>query len=270
MCEKYVSDNTSVCREERQYTLYLSNILRYYSTESRRNAVPGVQKIFNACAIPPDAAIEDVFIEASFMRDYFERNRRSHLAKDVEKAILQIRFTPKGKNYKVDNIEQSFNYKLLEYVKENDIGLKNAFENRKILEINYGHNEPPQLNSPLTDDERVHLSGMMNCKPDLAVIYTIGDKRKLLLIECKFKSPESKSNGYSQTELQWFVADFFCKYHLLGQMELADCMLPKGNDESGHSLLVKFARQKSRDKYNSNTILIENLLSEELKIFKQA
>ena len=109
MCEKYVSDNTSVCREERQYTLYLSNILRYYSTESRRNAVPGVQKIFNACAIPPDVTIEDVFIEASFMRDYFERNRRSHLAKDIEKAILQIRFTPKGKNYKVDNIEQSFN-----------------------------------------------------------------------------------------------------------------------------------------------------------------
>ena len=109
---------------------------------------------------------------------------------------------------------------------------------------------------------------MMNCKPDLAVIYNIGDKRKLLLIECKFELPESKSNGFRQTELQWFVANFICKYHLLGQMELADCMLPKVNDESGHSLLVKFARQKSRDKCNSNTILIENLIGEELKIFK--
>lgn len=79
MCEKYVSDKLSVCREERQYALYLSNILRYYNTESRRSAVPDVKKIFNACAIPPDAAIDEVFIEASFMRDYFERNRRTYL-----------------------------------------------------------------------------------------------------------------------------------------------------------------------------------------------
>lgn len=108
MCEKYVSDKFSVCREERQYVLYLSNNLRYYNTEFRRNDVPNVKKIFNACAIPPDAAIDEVFIEASFMRDYFERNRRTYLSKDFEKTILQTHFTPKRNNYKVDNIKQRF------------------------------------------------------------------------------------------------------------------------------------------------------------------
>ena len=28
--DNYVKDNLSICREERQYALYLSNVLRYY------------------------------------------------------------------------------------------------------------------------------------------------------------------------------------------------------------------------------------------------
>ena len=72
--DNYICDNNSICREERQYALYLNNILRKFSTPLKRARCEEVQKIFNVCRIPQDASIQHVFYEATFMRDFFQRN----------------------------------------------------------------------------------------------------------------------------------------------------------------------------------------------------
>ena len=93
--DNYVKDNLSICREERQYALYLSNVLRYYGKNpsgkpaNRIGNDAEVKKIFIACGFKENeldnVVIENVFYEATFMRDFFERNRRIHLSKPSKK-----------------------------------------------------------------------------------------------------------------------------------------------------------------------------------------
>ena len=83
--ENYISNEYSVCREERQYALFLNNILLKYRDPDSRDET--VQKIFEACGLS-EAAIINVFYEATFMRDIFERNRRVNFGKISPKDSL--------------------------------------------------------------------------------------------------------------------------------------------------------------------------------------
>ena len=77
--DNYINDEYSICREERQYALYLSNILRYYGKNERIKALEGdlktfLVKIYYLCGlikdskeIPDKLVIKDVFYEATFM-----------------------------------------------------------------------------------------------------------------------------------------------------------------------------------------------------------
>lgn len=80
-CSKY-----SVCREERQYAVFLYNILRKYHSERGRKEKDSVSKIFKACQIPYCAEIKNVFYEAAFMRDFYKRDKRCAY---VEKELLE-------------------------------------------------------------------------------------------------------------------------------------------------------------------------------------
>ncbi len=72
--DNFISDEYSICREERQYALYLHNILLKYKTPGSRKD-KRVKDIFSACKLD-DATVENVFYEATFMRDFFMRNRQ--------------------------------------------------------------------------------------------------------------------------------------------------------------------------------------------------
>ena len=129
--DNYICDNNSICREERQYALYLSNVLRKYSTPLKRARREDIQKIIKVCEIPDDATIQYVFYEATFMRDFFQRNRRIQFffANVGEKNIEDIKTKEVIKDFwknseykrkkrsicKKMNIEKSFNKKLFEY-----------------------------------------------------------------------------------------------------------------------------------------------------------
>ena len=39
--DNYISNEFSICREERQYALYLSNVLRYYGKNPISSRIPG-------------------------------------------------------------------------------------------------------------------------------------------------------------------------------------------------------------------------------------
>ena len=78
--DNYINNECSICREERQYALYLSNVLRYYGknpknkTTNRIGDNEKVKNIFKACGFNDvdlkNIVIENVFYEATFMRDF--------------------------------------------------------------------------------------------------------------------------------------------------------------------------------------------------------
>lgn len=126
-----------ICREERQYALYLSNVLRYYgknpdydkpnydkiSKDEPVNRIENnetVKNIFRACGFNDvdlkNIVIENVYYEATFMRDFFERNRRYYLAvKDGEKPEVEYSKEPFQHEDFIVSTKNSFNYELLVY-----------------------------------------------------------------------------------------------------------------------------------------------------------
>lgn len=255
--EHFIQNEYSICREERQYALFLYNILlKYKKSETRKSDT--IKEIFNACQIPENAEIEQVFYEATFMRDFFERNRRITLGENNEKKLLQKTFSP---NQCKTRDEDSFNSKLIQYVHKKESG---SDEPIPYLggEYNLGHNEIDC--DDLSDKEKYIIRCMMNAKPDIAVIYNEDGIRNLLFLECKFESGEDSYNsGEKQTKIQWKIAEFLCEYYLLEQLKVSDKM------ENEESCLIQFVRQKgiSRSKNLPKEILINDLIEMNNKIF---
>jgi hypothetical protein len=295
--DNYINDEYSICREERQYALYLSNILRYYGKNERIKALEGdlktfLVKIYYLCGlikdskeIPDKLVIKDVFYEATFMRDFLERNRRLKLAnkndltsEKTAKKCLQKSYTPQkdGKtDYTVNSItEDSFNYKLLEYVTrafpEENVRLENI---KDITERNYGHNAIPD---GLTDKQKLRLVSMMNAKPDLVVIYSQDGKDYFSFIECKFESDEDKyGDGFGQTEVQWHIANFLKEFLWKTngkEIELSESM-KKEEDKNKGAILVRFGRDEYDPKAvvpresGETTLEIDKLIELEKTIF---
>ena len=280
--DNYVKDNLSICREERQYALYLSNVLRYYGKNpsgkpaNRIGNDAEVKKIFIACGFKENeldnVVIENVFYEATFMRDFFERNRRIHLSKPSKKEDVCLQKTFKRSSYVIKDKEKSFNRKLLcfcwEKIGQSKKGNKEIDFNNlgDIEEYNYGRNEIPVKFKAIKNLARA----MMNSKPDLAVIYHYGEnaeKKKLLFLECKFESSEDKTDGdngekYTQRKMQGYIAEFLCniKDKYLTDVETSEIMV----NEEGKSKLVRFDRNDE----TKNNISIKNLKKKKKRIFE--
>ncbi len=289
--DNYVKDKYSICREERQYALYLCNILRYYGDPKRREkADKEVQIIFKNCGFSEGDKIENVFYEATFMRDFLERSRRINLdehCNDINQRCLRREFKPS--TYK-DLYGNSFNRRLIDYVtkyykKKNKIEIR--YDPEKVEEKNYGHNVIPvfdDLNDHI-DKEHVEsikllIKAMMNAKPDLAAVYSHGRSSKyLLFLECKFESGEDKylvkqdkaegekKAGYTQRQVQWHIANYlttndFLKYGNDGEkLEISPLM--KSEPSLLKDGLVKFCRCLEDD-----SISIESLIRIESAIFQ--
>ncbi len=298
--DNYVCDNNSICREERQYALYLSNVLRKYYSPLKRDEDENVNRIFNVCRIPETATIQHVFYEAAFMRDFFKRNRmiQFYLANVEGEEICEDYFWKKSKFNRSSpickkmNKEKSFNRKLFRYcwqkLKEEkkldlQVDLDSLLSDEKIEEVHYGVARKDSQNMPekireienlkkslriessaaIADKLRMELREMMNSKPDIAVIYEDGGTRYLLFLECKFESYEKSSNsGSLQTKIQWKIADFLCENRFFGDDEL--CVSPKMVDNGNQSIKVVFTRNND----DNSKINIGNLIKLEQEIFE--
>lgn len=242
----YISDEYSVCREERQYALFLNNILLKY-----RKWEDKVSAIYTACGIPEDAEILNVFYEATFMRDIFERNRRIHFgAISPEKSLLNKSCSLNGTTVNDDNRYKSFNDKLIKHVTKSAVSYNGD-------EVNLGKNK---IVCKISDDSKEEIQAMMNSKPDIAVIYKQGKQKYLLFIECKFESSESKKGDKKQTEIQWKIADFLCNKEngFLTELEISPQMTGK------KSRLVQFTRKPAEA---DNEIRITDLIDFNNEIF---
>lgn len=66
--EHYIEGDYSICREERQYAVFLYNILCKYQNPENRTG--DISELFTVCGVPKEAIIKHVFYEASLMRDF--------------------------------------------------------------------------------------------------------------------------------------------------------------------------------------------------------
>lgn len=305
--DNYISDEFSICREERQYALYLSNVLRYYGKNpNKKNNNSGpynrvdnekIKNIFIACGFNEkeleNIVIENVFYEATFMRDIFERNRRHYLAvkdgKKPEDEYSKIRFA--HKDYMVAT-KNSFNYNLLNFCNKIIYGRLLKDENITIAERNYGGKDNfidelkyeelklEDLNKEKDDGKwnkfKILVRAMMNAKPDLAVInYNDNEKshRKLLFIECKYCSGESKTKNVliRQRAVQGYIAEFLCEFSgYMNGVQVSRLMHnneQKENEGKYLSKMIKFVADDAKE--DEGQISIKDLIGIEEGIFNK-
>lgn len=269
--ENFICDEFSICREERQYALFLYNILRKYSDYKKRREQPqNVKNIFTACHIPENASIDHVFYEVTFMRDFFDINRRMYFSDQCEVTS-----------------DKSFNLKLIKYVYEQKHKENNNIVKYSGKEYNLGHNAIEFDNlfingKNIPDREKdwlkYRVKWMMNAKPDIAVIYhTVEDNLKFLLfIECKFDSKESlysytdkkgNTERIGQREIQWNIAKFLCNCYLKSDNGEKIITIAPSMKDNNKSCLANFVRKNCNIDAANSEIAITQLIELNNKIF---
>lgn len=283
----YINDDLSICREERQYALYLSNILRYYGKAEHRRSLDtdhrevltGIFQKSGICSgeIPDGLEVINVFYEVTFMRDFLERNRRIYLASkgnDISLICRNQSFQPS--DHHLSDMNKSFNKKLLDYagsVIRDDYGVSIDYDDKDISEVNYGRNDIPIKasggNAHLAEEAKFLIRSMMNAKPDLAVIYVLDDSLYLKFIECKFESAEDRYTDkdkeicFSQTEIQWHIARFLYENdYLVYYVDGKEKKIKLSEQMSVPFEITAFDRGRSEDK-----IAVKDLIDLEKTVF---
>lgn len=297
--ENFIMDEYSICREERQYAVFLYNILRKYRKKQSREKLTGEEKthileIFEACGIEADMDIEHVFYEATFMRDFFERERRYSAITEYHDNPARVLLQKKYANEK--EIKTDFNRRLIKYVfgpttlnplNRNTENNEHQCDDAAYLRYNLGRSFP-EFPKDCKDKEKIEplrkkTQAMMNAKPDIAVIYKKNDQRYLLFIECKFESYETTSKANEteilrQCSIQYDIARFLCNHCLNEKLSKSDqnaihvspIMKSDGKpDEKSEkkSKIVKFMRSNKADPSNGE-IRIKMLIDYNNKIFE--
>lgn len=238
LIDKYIDDKDSICREERQYAVFLYNYLNSMKNkEWSDNEEDSIKsKLFGEGNIK----ITHVFYEATFMRDFFYWDRKNY---------------KETKSFENENLsKERFNKYLLDYVRDivnDENGLRNKIELGKKVNCDKKNwcctkQEKDNLNQFMEDVPEYYyeyhlgmaigrglgkgkkqkidlgetinqlLKALMNSKPDIAVLFEKDNKSTLAFFECKFESPEGSSGKeetkISQTEAQNAIAYFLTKY----------------------------------------------------------
>ena len=208
--EQYFNGDISVCREERQYALFLYNrLLTIIEKQKKEKALDKNDKeILKACGIEENGIqILSAAYEATYMRDIFFKDVQVRNGGKTVKKNLCVKNT-EDKDY------DCFNTRLYLYVCEM-LGFEKKLPEAGIyVNRNFGK----KIVSPDKNlDEKLitELRQMMQSKPDLAIVYAKTDKndkleKHLKLIECKYLSPEGHYSGNSQTSIQDKIAEFLC------------------------------------------------------------
>ena len=164
--EDYLCSGNPVCREERQYALFLANCLKMNNSNNICRLIMG------------DSKIIDVFYEATFLRDYWYRDK------------------------------EMINEKLWKYVNKNVNDAQSEIYQNTERHPNYWGIE---MKNPV-------VMWMMNAKPDIAVLWENGQGVYLSFIECKYLSDlgeytytnNDKEIVKTQLKIQEYILDFLC------------------------------------------------------------
>ena len=197
---EFINGNDSICREERQFALYLYNILdKQGSIVIKNNGEEA------------EYTIEKVFFEVSFLRDYFDALKKEEEKEKEEKSIEFNEALVKFARGRVNHPEElkDTDWDDLEKERKGFLhGHVNGWHNKSnVWEKTVGTKLPQYL---------------MNAQPDIGMILkTKIDEYYLCFIECKYCSDFGKyptkgpilsadEGGYHQLDVQNYIAEFLC------------------------------------------------------------
>lgn len=229
--EEYFAEENPVCREERQYALFLySRLLQMVGQKNPKDDV-----ILKACGLPMDGelCIRSVAYEATYMRDFFWKDRElREERKAQEKKKLDYEET-----LEKDNQEDCFNRKLYEYVRI-QLEREGVDCEEVISRIPRNRNLGGKIEWGDVDERMVkYFREMMNTKPDIAVYYEYKGKEYLKFLECKYLSKVKKYEGVSQLEIQSRICKFLCSWMEITSVEAGLVQFKEKNEKKEDNVL---------------------------------
>ena len=214
-----------VCREERQFALFL---YLAFLEKKKGNLDPWITELVKFCLEEKeqDPIIEEVYYEATLMRDYFAgcKKRSGSEAEEFNRGLLHfcLDFLPCGKE-RAD--------KCIEELTENCGGrmdchlgtkkvkdaIKKRYPNIKAIMKNETEDVPQLYEKACLDIARM----MMNATPDLLVIYRIGGERYAKALECKYQSGQGTYEDVLGVgiKMQYFIQECVMSF-LFGKNDL--------------------------------------------------
>ena len=214
-----------VCREEREFALFL---YLAFLEKKKGNLDPWITELVKFCLEEKeqDPIIEEVYYEATLMRDYFAgcKKRSGSEAEEFNRGLLHfcLDFLPCGKE-RAD--------KCIEELTENCGGrmdchlgtkkvkdaIKKRYPNIKAIMKNETEDVPQLYEKACLDIARM----MMNATPDLLVIYRIGGERYAKALECKYQSGQGTYEDVLGVgiKMQYFIQECVMSF-LFGKNDL--------------------------------------------------
>lgn len=204
--KKYL-DSELYCREERQYAVFLYNIF----LKKKMNALmePPETEIIKYCLNSGDSDnldIDNVYFEATLMRDYFEKERKEFNEKLLSFCLEWLHDGSKLKNDLINKMDKK--------------NVRNVnFGQKKVKDfINEEYRQIDIFNKKISAEDRKKAKEkacldiarmMMNATPDLLVVYTKNGTKYAKALECKYESDEGRYKDIAGIEckMQLFIQE---------------------------------------------------------------
>lgn len=262
------------CREERQFAVFLYNVF----WESRKKEITTLdsnhEKIIRECLNfyeNSECTIEDVYFEATLMRDYFAICQDKA---DFNKKLLAFCF---GWWNSSSNSVKSFVEQIIDELDEVDTSHKFCTRNlgqkeaKKAISDIYTEylktlKEKKEVSNEIIEGMQKKASleiarMMMNATPDILVKYRIGESTTYVkALECKLTSEEGRYEDVAgvKCKMQLFIQD--CIMHFCFGKGEGQCHIP--SKPSGRSIWKSINTVKIKDVDDAHEILNEEGLWE--------
>lgn len=245
--EDYLGNNNVVCREERQFALFLYLI---FLEKKKGSSDQWIADFVKGCLDEKgeDLDIEEVYYEATLLRDYFAlckkegsseaetfNNRLLHfcldfLPYDMGQTGCENRNVIYGEEKAVECIKKVAEHcgghidfhlgtkKMKAAIKKTYPNIKKDIENKK--------EDVRQVYEKACFD----IAGMMmNATPDILVVYRIGKAHYVKALECKYKSDEGIYGDVAGVgiKMQYFIQECVMSFLFGKNKELFEENLPK-------------------------------------------
>lgn len=232
-----------VCREERQFALFL---YLAFLEKKKGNSDPWITELVKFCLDEEeqDLIVEEVYYEATLMRDYFagcEKGSGSEAEKFNQELLhFCLDFLPcdteKGKCEKcgwerakkcIEELTEDCGGRMDYHLGTKRIkdAVEKRYPNLRAMMKNETEGVSQLYEKACLDIARM----MMNATPDLLVIYRIGEKRYAKALECKYQSEQGTYEDVIgvKIKMQYFIQECVMSF-LFGKNEkLLEEKLPK-------------------------------------------
>lgn len=245
-------ENKILCNEERQFALFLYNVFLEKKRRPGNNRNNNIANIVNKCLFGSESPnrkfeIQDIYFEATLMRDYFKQNANKE---EFNKKLLL--FCLGGdKSAVVNDLLEKLGDK-----KNHNLGQRTV---KKAVNTLYN-----DVLDKLKIEEKARIDlarMMMNATPDILVVYKDSENGNLHVqaLECKYKSSEGRYTDVAgvSVQMQFYVQECIMSF-LFGKNELF------GRNESSIENRLPIFPEKS-SKWKGYEYLGENIYK---KVYK--